>query len=350
MSKPNIPYEEKKFMFEFLDIWSKYGKPPIKIYTNHLDSYDKGNGKIDGLPQSFLLEVLDLASECQTPARLECMGIKGSYKTPYTYMMEAGEEEDDTDDEEDTVTDYSEEDDDDIDEPVTDYDVENDGEEVSDDDTDQEPTDEENNNEGEDTTNEDTGNEEEIEDPDAITDYDSEDEPSPESEEGESDEASDGETLDDISTEDGETSDNSDEVTDYDSESGGEEGGMMSDTTSSDETTSEDSSTEEESNSSDSNVLIKNFSLMNDFEKIYALITDNISMVNTTLKAEPSQNRVLVQISKNLSNIKDFVLTFIQFYFKHDNYQFNLYYYEVVVQLLKLNLSMLEKSFNLRKN
>ena len=38
-------------------------------------------------------------------------------------------------------------------------------------------------------------------------------------------------------------------------------------------------------------------------------------------RASPGQNRVLVQVSRNLNNIKDFILTFIQFHFKNDNYQ-----------------------------
>ena len=97
------------------------------------------------------------------------------------------------------------------------------------------------------------------------------------------------------------------------------------------------------SDSSNNNIVVKNYSLIKDFEKAYTLIDDINSTIDSTLKASSVQNQVLVQVSRNLSNVKDFIKSFVQFHFKDNDYSYNLYYYMIVIQFLKINLAMVEK-------
>lgn len=353
MAKKEVPYEEKKFLMEFLDLWHEYDRPPIHLYTDNLQSHDRGSGSIKGLQHQFVAEVVDLADQLGINVKLECLGINGICgNTPRSVMEADGDDDEEEEtDEPDTVTDYGDEDEDedeatdygagDEDEPAEGEDETGTDDTATDADTEGEPDaqdagggettgGDEEPNAGEDPTEVEGGTEGTGED-DTATDYGAEDETG--------DEATDVEGGEDTEGGDDET------ATDYGDEAGGMEGEETGEDTTDD--TSEDTASDEQSDSSNTNILIKNFSLMRDFEKLYALITDNTNTLNSTLKADPGQNRVLVQVSRNLNSIKDFILTFIQFHFKNDNYQYNLYYYEVVVQLLKLNLTMLEKALTL---
>lgn len=113
-----------------------------------------------------------------------------------------------------------------------------------------------------------------------------------------------------------------------------------------DDSSSDDSGMSDDSDDSDSsnnNILVKNYSLVRDFEKMFSLIDDVSNTIESTLKATSEENQVLVQVSRNLSNIKEFIKTFIQFHFKDNDYEYNLYYYMIAVQYLRINLQMVEK-------
>lgn len=113
-----------------------------------------------------------------------------------------------------------------------------------------------------------------------------------------------------------------------------------------DDSSSDDSGMTDDSDNSDSsnnNILVKNYSLVRDFEKMFSLIDDVSNTIESTLKATSEENQVLVQVSRNLSNIKEFIKTFIQFHFKDNDYEYNLYYYMIAVQYLRINLQMVEK-------
>lgn len=75
---------------------------------------------------------------------------------------------------------------------------------------------------------------------------------------------------------------------------------------------------------------------------MYSLIDDINKTIDATLKASPLENQVLAQVSRNLTDTKNFITSFLQFHFKNNDHTFNLYYYMIVVQILKLNLKMLE--------
>lgn len=137
--------------------------------------------------------------------------------------------------------------------------------------------------------------------------------------------------------------DDSLDATDYtdnmgDDDSSSDDSGMSDDSDDSDSSMDSDNS-----DSSNNNILVKNYSLVRDFEKMFSLIDDVSNTIESTLKATSEENQVLVQVSRNLSNIKEFIKTFIQFHFKDNDYEYNLYYYMIAVQYLRINLQMVEK-------
>ena len=114
------------------------------------------------------------------------------------------------------------------------------------------------------------------------------------------------------------------------------------DTGTTDDTSSgmSDSST---SDSSNNNIVVKNYSLIKDFEKAYTLIDDINKTIDSTLRASSVENQVLAQVSRNLTSVKEFIKSFVQFHFKDNDYAYNLYYYTLAIQFLKINLAMVEK-------
>lgn len=126
-----------------------------------------------------------------------------------------------------------------------------------------------------------------------------------------------------------------DEATDTQEENPPEEGGDSGDVSN-------------DTNSSTNNV-VKNYILVKDFEKLFGFVEDITNTLESTLKGVPVQNKVLIQVSRNLSTISNFIKEFIQFYFKNDDYEFNLYYYTVIIQALKINLKMVEEANKLEK-
>ena len=140
--------------------------------------------------------------------------------------------------------------------------------------------------------------------------------------------------------------DDSLDATDYTDNMGdddsSDDSGMGDDSGSSDSSMDSDNS-----DSSNNNILVKNYSLVRDFEKMFSLIDDVSNTIESTLKATSEENQVLVQVSRNLANIKEFIKTFIQFHFKDNDYEYNLYYYMIAVQYLRINLQMVEKIVHL---
>ena len=107
--------------------------------------------------------------------------------------------------------------------------------------------------------------------------------------------------------------------------------------------TSSDMSDSSTSDSSNNNIVVKNYSLIKDFEKAYTLIDDINKTIDSTLRASSVENQVLAQVSRNLTSVKEFIKSFVQFHFKDNDYAYNLYYYTLVIQFLKINLAMVEK-------
>lgn len=153
---------------------------------------------------------------------------------------------------------------------------------------------------------------------------------------------------DDESTENDGDSDNmesgdeeqSDTATDYTTDAG------VDNDNDSDSSDSSDDTGDDISNDGTPNkrhTLIKNYNLLNDFNKVYNLVDDTISTIESTIYGDVVQNKIVNQVLKNLTRIKEFILTFIRYHFNDNIYEFNLYYYETIMTSLELNLKILSK-------
>lgn len=106
---------------------------------------------------------------------------------------------------------------------------------------------------------------------------------------------------------------------------------------------SDTTNTDKNDNLFDNNVL-KNYSLLKNFEKLYELTKEVSDSLDAKVEPTKLQNAVLAQVLKNLNVIKEFILSYVKFQFSQDNYSQNLYYYNIVIQSLKLNLELLKRN------
>ena len=131
-------------------------------------------------------------------------------------------------------------------------------------------------------------------------------------------------------------------ATDYTDEAGSSDnadGGDSSDTSSTSEIP-------RNGNLIDNNVL-KNYSVLTNFEKLYNLTKEVSDSMDSVVMPTKLQNTVLAQALKNLNSIKEFILSYVKFQFSSDNYAQNLYYYNIVLQTLNLNLEILKRNKDL---
>lgn len=133
------------------------------------------------------------------------------------------------------------------------------------------------------------------------------------------------------------------DYTDAGDDMGGDPGADPGEDTGATDDTSSDMSDSSTSDSSNNNIVVKNYSLIKDFEKAYTLIDDINKTIDSTLRASSVENQVLAQVSRNLTSVKEFIKSFVQFHFKDNDYAHNLYYYTLAIQFLKINLAMVEK-------
>ena len=161
-------------------------------------------------------------------------------------------------------------------------------------------------------------------------------------------------------TEDANTDESEEDSSDNDSEnetSDGEEDMTATDYTdeagSSDDDGSGDSSGASSTNEIprngnliDNNVL-KNYSVLTNFEKLYNLTKEVSDSMDSVVMPTKIQNTVLAQALKNLNSIKEFIVSYVKFQFSSDNYAQNLYYYNIVLQALNLNLEILKRNKDL---
>lgn len=185
------------------------------------------------------------------------------------------------------------------------------------------------------TENDDTEQEEE-----SPTDYT--DETDPQEDDG-ADENTDDATTEEESGEGG-TGEDELSATDYTDETGGTDDATGEE--------SSDASTTNEiprnGNLIDNNVL-KNYSVLNNFEKLYNLTKEVSDSMDSVVMPTKLQNTVLAQALKNLNSIKEFIVSYVKFQFSSDNYAQNLYYYNIVLQALNLNLELLKRNRDLEE-
>lgn len=253
--------------------------------------------------------------------------------TDYTAMADEADDDNEGDedeqDDDDDVTDYE----DMADSPPDDDTGDTDTDTESDAPTDNEPADD---TATDDTSTEDTGeiNDSDTTDDTAIDDTSTEDT---------GDDT--GEEMDDP---DVAGDDESDTATDYTAMADGESGDDDTSpddisTDSSDDTSSSSDETDENNNRYD-NKELKNYFLLNSFLSMHETVVDLIDSVNGMILPTPDANGIMTKVVKNLQTINNFIEKFIQFQFSETDYAFNLYYYNILTNALRMNLRLLEEA------
>lgn len=158
----------------------------------------------------------------------------------------------------------------------------------------------------------------------------------------------DGDNKKDDASENEDTS-TGEEATDYNAEVGEDEGGGddsdTNDTSSEDDSnTSSDDSTEEGDGNKNpyENKQIKNYFLLNSFLSMHQTIIDVLDSASGIILPNPKMVGLLSKVINNLQNIKVFIEKFIQFQFNEVDYAFNLYYYNILMDALRINLKLFE--------
>lgn len=142
--------------------------------------------------------------------------------------------------------------------------------------------------------------------------------------------------------------DESDTATDYTAMADGESGDDDTSpddisTDSSDDTSSSSDETDENNNRYD-NKELKNYFLLNSFLSMHETVVDLIDSVNGMILPTPDANGIMTKVVKNLQTINNFIEKFIQFQFSETDYAFNLYYYNILTNALRMNLRLLEEA------
>lgn len=136
-----------------------------------------------------------------------------------------------------------------------------------------------------------------------------------------------------------------DEATDYnaDDDMGTDDTDSAEDTDTETEDTTGTEDSSEEDDTALGNITIKNFNLLKDFSKLFSLLTELVEKMEKNVYSEKAQVSIMMQITANTRKLRDFCLAYIQDHFNSEDYKLNLYYYNIIIQCLKMNLNMLEK-------
>lgn len=141
-----------------------------------------------------------------------------------------------------------------------------------------------------------------------------------------------------------------DEATDYTAmadDAGGED--TVEDTgedteTTTDDTTADTTEETDENNNRYDNKELKNYFLLNSFLSMHETVVDVADSVSGMILPTPDANNIMAKVVKNLQTIKSFIEKFIQFQFSDTDYAFNLYYYNILTNALRMNLALLEEA------
>lgn len=143
----------------------------------------------------------------------------------------------------------------------------------------------------------------------------------------------------------------------------------MADEAESDETEGEDDTSTDESETSDmdtseteenddnsntyNNKEVKNYFLLNSYLSLHQTVNDVLDTVNGVILPTPEANNLMAKMVKNLQDVRSFIEKFIQFQFSDTDYAFNLYYYNILLSALRMNLELFETTASMgtaRKN
>lgn len=156
-------------------------------------------------------------------------------------------------------------------------------------------------------------------------------------------------TGDDSTDTDDTTTDESgdeDESMDYTDNADSDSSGDASDDSTEDDTSVDDTSdsTEDEESTdtedSDKNNNVKNYNLLLDYQKLHRTIESISDKLEYTIFDNHIMNSVISEVIQNLSTLNIHIVKYIEYSFKND-YETNLYNYNVYVQTLRMNLLLL---------
>ena len=122
------------------------------------------------------------------------------------------------------------------------------------------------------------------------------------------------------------------------------------DTSDTDDSSSDDSSLDSEDDENKNpydNKQVKNYFLLNSFLSMHQTIVDVLDSTSGIILPNPKMLKFLSMVIKNLNDIKTFIEKFIQFQFNENDYAFNLYYYNILMNGLKMNLGLFNKVIKL---
>ena len=166
-------------------------------------------------------------------------------------------------------------------------------------------------------------------------------------------------SSDDTGAEEDNTGDDGEEATDYTAmadDAGADEtedndtGEGEDDSGGIDDSTGDDMSSDiEDSEGNDNrydNKEIKNYFLLNSFLSLHQTVIDVLDTVNGVVLPTPDGNAIMAKVVKNLQDVKSFVEKFIQFHFNEKDYSFNLYYYNVLISVMRLNLKLFQTALS----
>ena len=298
----NTPYEEKYTLYQ-------KERGLVRMLLTQLEAGIFGDTNQENISNLINTSYATLAEISQN--QIEIMGsdnvslnsIMENMTQSIEYVLEA-------DDEQETATNYDEM----ADDMDTTDDTETEGEEGGDT-PEEEPT-----NAEDDTTADEGGDTEGEED---ATNYD--------------EMADDMDTTDDTGAEGEEGGD-----TPEDSDGGGE----TDEPTESENTDINNGETDENNNHYD-NKELKNYFLLRSFLSMHETIVDVLDTTSGVILPTPDANSIMGKVVHNLQSIRDFVEKFIQFHFNDSDYAFNLYYYNIIISALKMNLKLLETAMEL---
>ena len=126
----------------------------------------------------------------------------------------------------------------------------------------------------------------------------------------------------------------------------GEEGGT-DETTTDDTTTDTDTEENTENNNRYDNKELKNYFLLNSFLSIHETVVDVLDSVTGMILPTPDANNIMAKVIKNLQTVKSFIEKFIQFQFSDKDYAFNLYYYNIIINAVKMNLNIFNEAIKI---
>ena len=94
----------------------------------------------------------------------------------------------------------------------------------------------------------------------------------------------------------------------------------------------------------------KNTFLIRDFMNLYFTSLNLVEKVNNIKKTSLIKNKIYLQVAKNINEMNDTLYDYIVNNFSNNSYVFNLYQFNLFLEVLNVNVEMLKKSGELSSN